>query len=84
MRKKFRQTIRYARFIVKPTGTAFALAGILIFMYQYLPKHAGWGLIVYIIGATLWTLDTVFTASHDLNEISQEIKRHQKNALWDD
>ncbi|MBI2850187.1 MAG: hypothetical protein HYX80_03985 [Chloroflexi bacterium] len=80
MREKLRQLFRYTRLIAKATGLTFTLLGVLIFMLQFLPKGMGSVLIIFIIGASLWALDTLWSTLDDWKKLGNEIIEHRRNA----
>lgn len=78
MRKRYRRGFRYARLIIKPTGFVFVVAGITIFVVQVLgavEKSMGiGGLVVLIVGASFWLLDTLFSTAEDWEKLREEAR----------
>lgn len=80
MKQKYKQGFRYARLIAKSVGLVFALVGILIFMIQNISAYAGMiaGVVIFVIGAFLWALDTLWSALDDWKRLSEQIKENRK------
>jgi uncharacterized membrane protein len=80
MMQKYRQGFRYARLIAKMVGLVFSLVGILIFMIQNVSAYGGMiiGVVIFVIGALLWALDTLWNALDDWKNLSNQIKVHNQ------
>jgi hypothetical protein len=55
-----KETFRYFRFVAKIIGLVFALAGVSIFIIEFLPTYTGRGIAfgIFIFGGILWAFDT--------------------------
>jgi hypothetical protein len=73
MKKTRKQIFNYARLIAKSAGLIFALVGILLFMIQFIPEYWGPGLVVFMIGGFLWSLDTLWSTLDSWLELSRKI-----------
>jgi uncharacterized membrane protein len=78
MRDKYRKVFRYARLIVKPVGFVFAFVGIIMFVVEVLGSVGSTmgkgGLIMLVVGAALWLLDTLWDTADDWDELRKEKK----------
>jgi len=73
MKETYKKILRYARLIAKSVGFTFTLVGIVLFIVQFLPAYIGIGFWVFIIGACLWTLDTLWSTLDSWKEIGRDI-----------
>lgn len=78
-----KQTFRYVRFYAKWLGLTFILAGVLLFILQFVPTYTGKGVLfwIFVIAGFAWGLDTLWSTLKDIGEIAKEIKdnRHPKS-----
>jgi len=74
------QTFRYSRYVAKWIGLVFALAGVFIFIIQFLPTYTGKGVVfwIFIAGGILWALDTLWSTLDDVREIADAINEHHR------
>ncbi len=77
-----KQTFRYFRYYAKWFGLVFVLAGVLLFILQFVPIYTGKGVVfwIFVIGGFAWGLDTLWGTLKDIKEIAKEINdnRHPK------
>jgi len=67
--------------MAKCVGLIFALAGVTIFIIQFLPTYIGKHALfwIFIVGGFIWGLDTLWSALKDAGEIREEIKKNCKH-----
>jgi hypothetical protein len=75
----YKQTFRYVRLIAKSVGLPFIVAGVLLFILQFLPTYIGKGIWfwIFIIAGFVWGLDTFWSTLKDLIEIAGQIQDHR-------
>ena len=71
------------RVIVKIASFPFVLAGIVLFLWQFLPIYIGKGgaFYIFVAGIMFWFLDTEWTAIQDVLEIIGKWKVPEKPKL---
>ncbi len=74
MKETYKRIFNYARLIAKSVGLVFSLVGVVLFMVQFLPTYAGTttGLVIFIIGGCLWTLDTLWSTLDGWMELGKK------------
>lgn len=74
MKETYKRIFNYARLIAKLVGGVFALVGVGLFMVQLLPTYRGIGagLVIFIIGGCLWTLDTLWSTLDGCMELRKK------------
>lgn len=73
-----KQAFRYFRYVAKWLSLFFVLAGVTIFVIQFLPKEIGKAFWIFIAGGTLWAFDTLWDFLGDIREIADEINKHRQ------
>jgi hypothetical protein len=73
MKEKCKRMFTYARLVAKSAGFMFAIAGIVIFMVQFIPTYGKTGLIIFVIGGCLWTLDTLWSTLDSWFELRKKL-----------
>ena len=75
----YSQLFRYVRMVAKCVSLPFILAGVFLFIIQFLPNYIGEGILfwIFIGGGIIWTLDTLWDTMKDATEICEEIKEHR-------
>jgi len=65
--------------IAKWCTLPFVLAGVYLFIIQFLPAYIGKGvsLRIFIAGGIIWALDTLWSTCHDAGELGKEIRDHR-------
>ena len=71
-----KQIFRYVRYYAKWIGLIFILAGVLLFILQFVPTYTGKGalFLAFVIGGFVWGLDTLWSTLEDIKEIAKEIE----------
>ena len=74
MKETYKRMFTYARLIAKSVGFIFVLVGIVLFMVQFLQTYGGTGtgLVIFIIGGCLWTLDTLWSTLDSWMELGKK------------
>jgi len=77
----YKQIFRYIRYVAKWISIPFVLAGVFLFITQFLPSVIGTGAIfwIFISAGMLWALDTLWGTLNDARGIAKEINEHRQN-----
>ena len=76
-----KQTFRYCRYGAKWIGLTFAVAGVFLFIIQFLPTYTGRGMVfwLFIGGGIIWGLDTLWSTLDNVKEIADEIYKNRRH-----
>ena len=76
-----KQIFRWCRFVAKCVSLPFLLAGVYLFIFQFLPTYAKMkvgqepSLAIFVVGSLMWGLDTLWSTKKDAKEILDDIKK---------
>lgn len=75
-----KQTFRYVRYFAKWIGLVFVLAGVLLFILQFVPTYTGKGVVFvgFVVAGFIWALDTLWSSLNEIREIGKQIGDHRK------
>jgi hypothetical protein len=72
LQEKDSKGFKYFRLIAKLAGLVLVLVSVLIYMVHYVSNFAERiGLVIFVIGALLWILDTILSVIYDWSAIKK-------------
>ena len=74
-----KQRFGYIRMFAKGVSLPLAIAGVFIFIWEYLPTYMGRGIWFYVffVAGIVWALDTLWSALDDIKEACEKIPKNK-------